>query len=61
VIALRVGAAQIIEQGPPQADHLEQATPRTMILDVGAQMLVNSLMRVVSRAICTSADPVSFG
>ena len=59
-ITVPVPFAEVAQQAGPLADHLEEAAPAGMVLLVrAASARCSSLMRAVSRAICTSGEPVS--
>src|SRR3954447_11861410 len=58
-IALEILALKVVQEAAAAADELQQSTTRIVVVLVTPRVLVSSLMRCVSIAICTSGEPVS--
>ena len=60
-IAIPILIAQVSQQSGTLADHHQQAAPTGMVFLCVRRCSVNSVIRAVSNAICTSGEPVSVG
>jgi hypothetical protein len=58
-ITVQTFRLQIIEQSAAAADHFQQTAAAMMIFICVLKWAINTLIRVVNNAICTSGEPVS--